>query len=93
MNKILKAILISVILSGLAYCGGEKKYGSISMRKVAYAMPADVFRVTTKDGKIYNVRDIRINPKDNLITGKDLSTGELQNISMTHVVNIEKLVK
>jgi len=79
-------LLVFLILS----CQHSLKFEPVPMRQVAYAMPSDIFRITLKEGETKDLKKIKIDPRENIISGEDTNTKKPVTISMDKVIKVEK---
>lgn len=75
-----------------AFCCASARYEPISLRKIPYSLDSDVFRVKMKEGDSHLLKKVRVMPEQNVIKGKDVSSGEDKSLSLNRIVVIEKKI-
>ena len=74
-------------------CRHSARFEPVPMRHLAYALPGDVFRIATKDNASYEIRDVKISPVENSISGIHHASGKRIKISITNVTGVERMVR
>jgi hypothetical protein len=95
IKKVMRIISFLVLIPSLVFisCRHEVMFEKVPMRNIAYALPEDVYRITTIDKSVYEIKNIKIIPEENFISGYETVSRKPVKIAISKVVDVERMKK